>query len=201
MLLNNGTWIGKRRGYPKDKFNMTNSNGFEKNSNLKSYVRLKSNGILKHEESLKSDDSVKWDIRLKVWFEIDGNPIIGDGRLAMLNAIHQNGSIIEAARQIGVSYRKIRGALRDMEKHMGKPLVRAYRGGGHGGGADLTPEAHQLIELYKKIKNRFEQEVSAYQKEASVMLQHQEVSVMPESVLPKNFQANGNFCPSLENML
>lgn len=136
---------------------------------------------------MKNKNELQWDIRLKVWFEIDGHPIIGDGRLAMLNSIHQHGSIIEAAREIGVSYRKIRGAICDMEKHIGQPLVKAYRGGGNGGGANLTPEAHQLIELYTKIRNKFQQEVSSH---------HQEAAALFKSVLSKNLQPNGNLCLS-----
>ncbi|MBF0303546.1 MAG: LysR family transcriptional regulator [Desulfamplus sp.] len=145
---------------------------------------------MKIDNGLKKHNDLKWDIRLKVWFEIDGHPIIGDGRLAMLNSIHQNGSIIDAAREIGVSYRKIRGALCDMEKHIGQPLVKAYRGGGHGGGATLTPLAHKLIEEYTKIRNGFEQDVSSYQQEASFMLQSNLAKILP---------SNGSFCPSLKN--
>lgn len=164
-----------------------------KNENcLKKYNALESDSSLESKDSLKHDDLFKWSIRLKVWFEIDGHPIIGDGRLSMLNAIHQNGSIIDAAREIGVSYRKMRGALCDMEKHIGEPLVRAYRGGGHGGGATLTPLAHKLIEEYTKVKKGVEQEVSVYQQEAAVLLQ---------SCLSKNLKPNGNFCPSLKNVV
>lgn len=135
------------------------------------------------------ESGLKWDVRLKVWFEIDGHPIIGDGRLAMLNSIHQNGSIIDAAREIGVSYRKIRGALSDMEKHMGHPLVKAYRGGGEGGGATLTPLAHKLIEEYTRVRDRFQQEVSVSQQEAAARLQYG---------LSKNLQPNGSLRPSVE---
>jgi len=141
------------------------------------------------DETLLEENGLQWDVRLKVWFEIDGHPIIGDGRLAMLNSIHQHGSIIDAAREIGVSYRKIRGALRDMEKHMGQPLVRTYRGGGDGGGATLTPLGHRLIEEYTNVRKGFEQEISAYQQAATVRLQ---------SRLSKKLQPNGSLRPSVE---
>ncbi|MBF0469167.1 MAG: LysR family transcriptional regulator [Desulfamplus sp.] len=136
---------------------------------------------------MKKNNELQCDLRFKVWFEIGGHPVIGDGRLAMLNSIHQNGSIIEAARKMGISYRKIRGALSDMERHIGQPLVKAYRGGEHGGGADLTPAGHQLIDLYTKVKDSFEQDISTHQQEAAVLL---------KSLLSKNLQPNGKFCPS-----
>ena len=100
---------------------------------------------------MKRDSQKRLDIRKKVWLEIDGHPIIGEGRHHMLQAIHRNGSILQAAREIGISYRKVRGAIRDMEHFIGEPLVTTYRGGGHGGGARLTPAAHHLMKRYLKV--------------------------------------------------
>ena len=94
-------------------------------------------------------------VRLKVWFEVDGKPVIGEGRLKMLQAIHENGSIRHAATALGISYRKIRGAIRDMEIQMDQPLVFAYRGGEEGGGARLTSKAHALIASYIDTANTF----------------------------------------------
>lgn len=98
-----------------------------------------------------------WNVRLKVWFEVDGKPIIGEGRLRMLKAIHENGSIRHAATSLGISYRKIRGAIRDMEMQINEPLVIAYRGGEDGGGARLTSTAHALIASYGDAADRFYQ--------------------------------------------
>lgn len=100
---------------------------------------------------MKRTDGREWAVRLKVWLEVDGEPIIGEGRHEMLQAIHRNGSIIQAAREIGISYRKMRGAIGHMEQSIGHPLVNTRRGGGNGGGAELTPEAHLLIDRYEKV--------------------------------------------------
>jgi molybdate transport system regulatory protein len=90
-------------------------------------------------------------LRSKAWLEIEGHPVIGEGRLTMLQAIHQYGSILRASQETGISYRRMRGAIRDMEKAIGKPLVRAYRGGGDRGGAELTPAAHALLDSFEKV--------------------------------------------------
>ena len=100
----------------------------------------------------------RWHVRFKLWLEIDGHPVIGQGRAAMLTAIDENGSIIEAARTLGISYRKIRGAISDMERYVGNSLVKTHRGGGHGGGAQLTPYARELVERYLKVLQEFREE-------------------------------------------
>lgn len=131
---------------------------------------------------MNKKDGNQWDVRLKVWLEINGKPVIGEGRLDMLKAIHVNGSMIQAARDTGVSYRKIRGAIRDMETLLKQPLVHTHRGGGDGGGACLTPAAHSIIETYTDVTKEFQQ-VAAAAKLQSVSL--------------KNLPPNGRLCHSV----
>lgn len=98
------------------------------------------------------DQSVekKLGIRLKIWLEIDEKPVIGEGRLKILKAIDETGSLLAASKKTGVAYRKLRGAVRDMETLIGRPIISTHRGGGDGGGAVLTPLAHELIARYEK---------------------------------------------------
>lgn len=100
----------------------------------------------------------QWELRAKVWLELEGRPFMGEGRMAMLEAIDRYGSIINASRQTGIAYRRIRGALRDMEQVIGRPLVHAYRGGGDGGGAVLTKAAHELMESFRRCTDSLQSE-------------------------------------------
>jgi molybdate transport system regulatory protein len=100
-------------------------------------------------------------VRSKVWLELEGRPVIGEGRVAMLQAIQRHGSIVHASREIGIPYRRMRGAIRDMETALGRPLVFAYRGGGEGGGAVLTPEAQELMANFEKFAQAFQQDADA----------------------------------------
>jgi molybdate transport system regulatory protein len=99
-----------------------------------------------------------WELRAKVWLELEGRPFMGEGRMAMLEAIDRFGSIINASRETGIAYRRIRGALRDMEQAIGRPLVHAYRGGGDGGGARLTEAAHELMESFRRCTDSLQNE-------------------------------------------
>lgn len=98
-----------------------------------------------------------WALKSKVWLEVEGVPIMGQGRMAMLQAIERHGSILQASRATGVSYRRMRGAIREMEEAVGKVLVQSFRGGEEGGGASLTPAAHDLMDRYKKVVNGFQE--------------------------------------------
>ena len=40
-----------------------------------------------------------WGVRSKIWLEIEGKPIMGEGRKEILEAIEQHGSIMQASRE------------------------------------------------------------------------------------------------------
>jgi molybdate transport system regulatory protein len=95
-------------------------------------------------------------VRSKVWLEVEGKPIMGEGRMDMLEAIQRHGSILQASKVTGVSYRKMRGAIHDMEGALGVALVRSHRGGDNGGGATLTTEALRLMQCYRQLAVGFQ---------------------------------------------
>ena len=103
----------------------------------------------------------RWDVRSKVWLEIKGKPVMGEGRKEILKAIDEHGSILDASRATGISYRRIRGAIREMERAMGSSLVKSYRGGQKGGGAALTPVAHELMRCFERVSAGVQQEMDS----------------------------------------
>lgn len=70
--------------------------------------------------------------------------------LALLSAIGESGSIAEAARKVGLSYRYAWGLLRDGEKLFGHPLMTTERGRG----TRLTPLGEKLIWADQRIRAR-----------------------------------------------
>lgn len=107
-----------------------------------------------------------WAVRSKIWLELDGKMVIGAGRLAILEAVARYGSVIRAAAEVGVSYRRVRGAIREMEAAIGHSLVRTYRGGGEHGGAALTDVAYELMGQFKKHTKGIQEIVNQRFKEA-----------------------------------
>ncbi|MCK9458873.1 MAG: LysR family transcriptional regulator [Proteobacteria bacterium] len=96
-------------------------------------------------------------VRTKIWLETDdGLPVLGDGRLGILEAIARTGSLSAAARELGMSYRALWGKVRSAEERLGVPLVRGFAGGEHHGGAALTDEARSLVAAFTALRDKAE---------------------------------------------
>ena len=69
-------------------------------------------------------------VRTKVWIEDEkGRAIFGMGRMSILQAIIDHGSINAAAKALGMSYRAVWLKLNDTEKRLGKTLLIRQGGG------------------------------------------------------------------------
>ena len=95
-------------------------------------------------------------IKLKVWFEVDGDYIFGDGRAELLRLIGQFGSIRKAASALKMSYRHAWGQVRKLEERLGVKLVETRTGGKGGGEASLTDVANVFILEYGKFRDRLD---------------------------------------------
>ena len=85
-----------------------------------------------------------------VRFRVDFTPPcrIGPGKIALLQHIARSGSLSQAARELGMSYRRAWLLLRSLNTSFREPVARTARGGNHGGGARLTDFGHALIRTY-----------------------------------------------------
>jgi len=99
-------------------------------------------------------------VRSKVWLEAQGRPVLGPGRVELLQYIDALGSISQAARLLKMTYRKAWGQIKAMEEQIDLPLVEKQAGGSGGGGARLTPEARELLSKYFQLAQGIEEEVN-----------------------------------------
>jgi len=114
-------------------------------------------------------------IRSKIWIEMDGEPVFGRGRRFLLEAIDTHGSINQAAKEVGISYRKAWGHIQTIEKRLGVLLVVRQTGGKNGGGATLTPEARELLDKFETMERGLREFVDAQFRE---MFRRQEEEVL-----------------------
>jgi len=75
---------------------------------------------------------------------------MGEGGAAILEALDRAGSIAEAAKQLGMSYRYVWNYLKRMERALGQPVVEARRGGRKGGGSALSELGRSLLREYRR---------------------------------------------------
>ena len=101
-----------------------------------------------------SADTPKVEAAARVWLEWNGTAFIGHGRVTLLEAIDKHGSITQAARAEGISYRAAWRWIDLLNRLAGQPLVRTATGGRRGGGAQLTPMGKAAVAAYRLIEAR-----------------------------------------------
>ncbi|HOY31588.1 MAG TPA: LysR family transcriptional regulator [Bacteroidales bacterium] len=99
-------------------------------------------------------------INYKLWMSSQtGDAIIDDDKWKMLISIQELGSLMAAANNEKISYRKAWGDIRKMEAILGFRLVEKHRGGKSGGITILTNEGVRLINSYVRFRAEFQQNV------------------------------------------
>src|SRR5437870_5772360 len=93
-------------------------------------------------------------LRIKVWLETDGRYAFGFGLSEILRAIGEHGSIKQAARGLGKSYRHIWGRLKEAERALGQKLVETQVGGKGLQRSFLTPAAQKLVKDFLAVRRR-----------------------------------------------
>jgi molybdate transport system regulatory protein len=92
--------------------------------------------------------------RAKVWLEIDGAYIFGRGISDILKAVAQCGSIKEAARSVGKSYRHVWARIKAAEQALGAELVRTQVGGSGVRRSELTALGCDLVRDFDVLRQQ-----------------------------------------------
>lgn len=91
------------------------------------------------------------ELRGSLWMTVGGQSLGGHGRVGLLRAIAEHGSITQAAKAIGMSYKAAWDAVDGMNNLAGQALVQRSAGGRGGGSTTLTPRGEQLVARYAQI--------------------------------------------------
>ena len=87
-----------------------------------------------------------------VWLSLDGHNLAGPRRVALLAEIARVGSITQAAKSVGLSYKGAWNAIDDMSNLAGEPLLERTVGGKGGGSTRLTPRGEKLVHNFELIR-------------------------------------------------
>jgi molybdate transport system regulatory protein len=86
-------------------------------------------------------------VKSKVWLEnAEGETIIGEGRLRILKAIRDTGSMSRTAVKLNQTYRRVWSKIKDAERHCGFKLVERTSKGSR-----LTEKAEELLTRYMEL--------------------------------------------------
>lgn len=93
-------------------------------------------------------NQVRWRMRI-----MSNNVIaIGPGKITLLEAVRDQGSITAAAKSLGMSYRRAWLLLDEINSSLANPATISSHGGARGGTSLLTEVGAQVIALYRRIE-------------------------------------------------
>ncbi|MBC8319576.1 MAG: LysR family transcriptional regulator [Bacteroidetes bacterium] len=96
-------------------------------------------------------------LRYKLWLSaVSGEGIIGEGQYLLLRMVEEKGSLKAAADELGTSYRKAWGDIKNAEELLGYELTDKHRGGKDGGKSVLTNKAKNLLEAYDALHKKMD---------------------------------------------
>ncbi|MFZ3058980.1 MAG: TOBE domain-containing protein [Candidatus Methanoperedens sp.] len=86
--------------------------------------------------------------KTKIWLVNNKEePIMGEGKAALLKAINEEGSLNKACRKVKISYKHAWLLLKEIEESAGEPVIIKKRGG-KAQGTFLTEKAINLLDEY-----------------------------------------------------
>ena len=80
---------------------------------------------------------------------------VGPGKICLLEAIRDAGSLSEGARNIGMSYRRAWLLVESLKQSFREPVTVASKGGKDGGGMLVTEFGDALIKHYRELERDF----------------------------------------------
>lgn len=103
----------------------------------------------------------------ELWLSLDGHPLAGDRRVALLAEIARVGSITQAAKAVGFSYRGAWNAIEDMANLAGEPLLDRMVGGKGGGYTRLTARGEKLVRNFEMVRHEHARFVERLNRQAN----------------------------------
>jgi molybdate transport system regulatory protein len=90
--------------------------------------------------------------RLTLRLDFAPGQAIGHGKIRLLEAIREYGSISAAGRAMGMSYRRAWLLIDELNDIFDEPVIETKHGGPTGGGAELTQLGERLVEKYRVME-------------------------------------------------
>ncbi len=101
-----------------------------------------------------------------IWLDLGGHNLAGARRVALLAEIARVGSITQAAKVVGLSYKGAWNAIEDMSNLAGEPLLERAAGGKGGGFTRLTPRGEKLVRNFELVRDEHARFVARLNRQA-----------------------------------
>lgn len=97
---------------------------------------------------------MSYKIKSRIWIENNDKIFLGEGRIKLLKAIEQTGSLSKAAKSLNMSYQKAWNLIDAVNKVAASPIVIKNTGGKGGGGTIITEHGKELIADFEIIMKK-----------------------------------------------
>lgn len=92
--------------------------------------------------------------RVTVRIDFENGRQIGHGKVRLLELIAEHGSISQAAKAMGMSYRRAWLLADEVNRMFREPVLETQHGGVGGGHARLTSYGHAVVGHYRSIEQQ-----------------------------------------------
>jgi molybdate transport system regulatory protein len=92
--------------------------------------------------------------RLTLRLDFGPGRAIGHGKIRLLEAVRDHGSISAAGRSMDMSYRRAWLLIDELNELFEEPVIETKHGGPGGGGAQLTPFGYRVVREYRSMESK-----------------------------------------------
>lgn len=100
----------------------------------------------------KKSAKTRPEVRFRMRIHRADTVALGPGKVDLLEAVREYGSISAAARSLDMSYRRAWLLLDELNRSLKSPATHSEQGGQSGGGCTLTPVGETIIRLYRNVE-------------------------------------------------
>lgn len=97
---------------------------------------------------------MKYSVAGRFWINKDGRSFLGEGKITLLKYIRSTGSILQASKEMKMSYKAAWDDVKNMNEVYGEPLV--ISGNGKRSGSSLSNEAVKLLDYFETLHGQFD---------------------------------------------
>ena len=99
-----------------------------------------------------------------IWFELTPAVRLTERDILLLENIREIGSMTQAAKATGISYKTAWDALDKMNKYSKKSIIETCSGGKGGGNTIVTMYGVKLIAAYRRLESQHLQQLAQFSK-------------------------------------
>jgi molybdate transport system regulatory protein len=128
--------------------------------------------------------------RLTIRVDLGKGGALGPGKVRLLELIRSHGSISEAGRVMGMSYRQAWLLVDNLNRSFQQAVVSKQTGGHRGGGARLTPWGRRVIERYRAVEAAAQRAAAPHLKALEAAGATRRVAAVPRKRMPRRRRAS-----------